>query len=607
MRTLLKKAVLAGELREIDLHAALFLYRLAAKPSDELLLGAALASRAVGEGHICLPLTLAARKEVFDSVACRGPELASWRQALRASGVVGQNGRHFPLVLDEGDRLYLGRFYEYERIIAEGLLARSREQMDPERELAAGLVGRLFPSADDRDRQKMAAAAAVLRKFLVISGGPGTGKTYTVARLLVLLQNLAGGGLKVGLAAPTGRAAVRLQESLSEALQVIDRELAAGIAAETKTLHRLLGFRPDRQEFRYDSSNRLHFDLLIVDEASMIDVPLMAALVSALPEKARLILVGDRDQLTSVEAGSLLGDICAGGEQVWSTGYCQQVARLAGWAPEPSGLQESFGDTIVLLDRSYRFHGGRGIAGLARLVQTGNVPGFRLLYEEEYEDLELKESGQDNPEQLLAERLPAGYGPAFTAGDPGEALDALGRFRILCAVREGDYGVAGINRLAEKILHRHGYISSGEQWYPGRPLIIRQNHYGLQLFNGDTGIVWPDADGRLWAWFRRADASLHQVPLSRLPVHDSAYAITVHQSQGSEFARVLFMLPPADNRILSRELLYTGITRAREKLSLFGSQDIIATAMTRNVLRYSGLRERLWAETAPGIHRAVPQ
>lgn len=594
MRAILEKAVLAGELREIDLHAALFLQQLAGKSSGELLLAGALASRAVGDGHICLPLPLAAGREVFAAVPCRAPELADWRECLQASGVAGLSGKDYPLVLDGTDRLYLGRYFEYEKCIGEDLLIRSREGTFPDMEEAAALINELFPGSRAGDRQKLAAAAAALRKFTVISGGPGTGKTYTVARILILLYRLAGTKLRIGLAAPTGKAAVRLQESITAALQSIGGDQDVMVPAETKTLHRLLGYRPDREEFRHNRSNKLHLDLLIIDEASMIDVPMMAALVEALPRKTSLILVGDRNQLTSVEAGSLLGDICARGEPPWSEGQCTRVAQLAGWAPEPVGKAETFGDSIILLHRSHRFESGRGIARLAHAVQTGDLDRLQSLQAEPCEDLVFAGSGGPDLPDGFAEDLLEGYGPVFTADEPGQALHAMNRFRILCAVREGTFGITGLNLLAEKILRTHGYIGSPEQWYPGRPLIIRSNHYGLQLFNGDTGIVWPDAEGRPWAWFPRPDTSLHQVPLSRLPGHESAYAITVHQSQGSEFDRVLFLLPPGDSPILSRELLYTGITRAKEKLVLYGHPDTLAAAMARNEVRHSGLRERLW-------------
>lgn len=231
---------------------------------------------------------------------------------------------------------------------------------------------------------------------------------------------------------------------------------------------------------------------------------------------------------------------------------------------------------------------------LARIVNSGDSEPLEQLSGQKFDDLELAHPQQDNARQWLDEHLRSGFSPCFAGGEPAEALTALARYRILCAIREGAGGVAAINRLVETTLRRQGLIKGDDQWYRGRPLIIRSNHYGLQLFNGDTGVVWPDRAGKLWAWFARPDGSPHQVPLSRLPEHDTAYAITVHQAQGSEFAEVLFLLPTVDSRVLCRELLYTGITRARDRLVLVGSSALLTKWMERRVVRYSGLGEKLW-------------
>ena len=595
MRVVLEQAVLNGELREIDLHAASFLHTLAGAPSPELLLASALASRAVGEGHICLPLATVAGTQVFSpDIGCLAPERASWRQKLLASGVVGTAGGNEPLIMDTADRLYLARYFRCERMIADDLLRRSRGILPVDRKKASSLIIRLFPASTGEDWQKVAVGVAALKKFVVISGGPGTGKTYTVARILALLQTLAGGALRIGLVAPTGKAAVRLQESIVSARQSLDDDLSAVVPAETETLHRLLGFNPGAGIFRYNRRNKLHLDLLVIDEASMIDVPLMASLIEALPEKTRVIMLGDRDQLTSVEAGSLFGDICSSREPVWSSGLCPEVQHLCGWAPEPGCSRESFADSIVLLRASYRFQEKKGIALLAGIVNSGDSEPLGQLSGQKFDDLELAHPEQDNARQWLDEQLRSGFSPCFAVGEPVEALTAVARFRILCAIREGASGVAAINRLVETTLRRQGLIKGDDQWYRGRPLIIRSNHYGLRLFNGDTGVVWPDHAGKLWAWFLRADGSPHQVPLSRLPEHDTAYAITVHQAQGSEFAEVLFLLPTVDSRVLCRELLYTGITRARDRLVLVGSSALLIKGMERRVVRYSGLGEKLW-------------
>jgi len=595
MRALLEQAAARGQLRRIDLHVALFLEKLAGGDSPELLLAAALASRAVGEGHICLPLDQVAGKPVFaPEPLCKAPELSFWRERLLAGGVVaGPDGRA-PLVLDTDDRLYLARYFRCERMIGEDLLRRSRGIAAMDEETAAQLLARLFPAAQEIDWQQQAAAVAVLKQFVVISGGPGTGKTHTVARILALLQTLANGSLRIGLAAPTGKAAARLRESIRTAGKTLPPDLAAVVPDETRTLHRLLGFMPQAHAFRHNRDNPLDLDLLVLDEASMIDVPLMAALIEALPAAARLIMLGDRDQLTSVEAGSLFGDICAGREPGWSAPLCRRLRRLTGRAPEPGGGEESFADSVVLLRTSYRFAATSGIAALAGAVNSGSRKTLAGVTAGHFHDFTMHQVKKENLRQWLIERIVPGFRDCFAAADPGTALAALSRFRILCCVREGGAGVTGVNRIAEQALRARGMITGNDPWYRGKPVMITSNHYGLQLFNGDTGILWPDDRDRLWAWFLHADGTLHPVAPARLPAHETAYAITVHKAQGSEFAEVLLVLPTQDSRVLCRELIYTGVTRARTRLALCGDRHLLDLAVERRVNRYSGLAPRLW-------------
>lgn len=596
MRELLEKAVRINALRAIDLHAGLFVERLAGGSSPELLLAAALASRSVGDGHICLPLDEVAGRPVFSpELPCTAPELDGWLARLAASGVVGGPGGTEPLIL-EADRLYLARYHRCEVTIARDILRRSGTILPVDGKRAAPLLDRLFPAGDGIDRQKIAAAVAALKQFVVISGGPGTGKTYTVARILALLQALAGGRLRIGLAAPTGRAAVRLHESIVRARETMDAELAAPVPDQALTLHRLLGLMPGSGEFRHNRDNPLHFDLLVVDEASMIDVPLMAGLVEALPPSSRIILLGDRDQLTSVEAGSLFGDVCGSGEPRWSADLCGEVRRLTGFDPGPGKTGWTFGDSVVLLRTGYRFAAESAIGELAAAVNAGRPEAMASVLRRGRGDVVHEQPRPEMFQDWLAGRLRAGFGGCFAARGPEEALSAASRFRVLCAVREGLAGVAGLNSLAETIFRRSGLIVGGDRLYRGRPVMIRRNQYALQLFNGDTGVLWPDGEGRPWAWFYRPDGSLWPVAPARLPEHDTAYATTVHKAQGSEFDEVLLILPFEDNRVLTRELVYTGITRARRKLTLCGDVSLLAAAIGRRVVRFSGLPGRLWEE-----------
>lgn len=596
MRAALEQALANGHLRQIDLHAGLFLQGLAKGSREEVLLAAVLASRAVGEGHICLPLEQVAGRWLFErELGLQAPDLIIWRERLLASGVVSGPGGKTPMILDDGDLLYLARYATCENDIGEDLLQRSRGVLEVHPLAAADLLDQLFPEPVAVNWQKLAAALALLKQFVLISGGPGTGKTYTVARILALIQALAGQPLRIALAAPTGKAAVRLHESIAKAKESLEPELAELVPQDTRTIHRLLGVVPGSGRYRHNEDNPLHLDLLVLDEASMIDVPLMASIVKALPGKARLIMLGDKDQLTSVEAGSLFGDICARGYPVWSGGLCQQMQQLVGSQPVAPAEQESLGDSIVILQESYRFREKSGISELALAVRSGNREHMAaVLQDRTHADLEFEQVDSGSLPNWLAGRLYEGFGACFSATSPWEALSVLDRFRVLCALRDGAAGVSGINSAAEHILRSKGIIRGNEAWYRGRPIMIRVNHYGLQLFNGDTGIVWPDDEQRLWAWFFRQDGELQKVPLSRLPDHETAYATTVHKSQGSEFAEVLFVLPLQESRVLNRELIYTGVTRARHKLTICGDLELLASGVDSHVVRFSGLRDRLW-------------
>jgi exodeoxyribonuclease V alpha subunit len=604
MRAALEQALELGYLRHIDLHAGLFLSGMAGRSREEVLLAGALASRAVGEGHICLPLACVAGRTLFDrELQLKAPEQTEWQQALHGSGVAAPPGEGTPLVLDAADRLYFARYYRCEDSIGADLLRRCRGMLAVDPRRAASLLDRLFPGSAAGDRQKLAAALALLKRFLLISGGPGTGKTFTVARILALVQGLADKPLRIALAAPTGKAAARLQESLAGAREALPPDLAAEIPGETGTIHRLLGAGPGG--YRYSGDNLLHLDLLVLDEASMIDVPLMAGIVRALPPGARLIMLGDRDQLTSVEAGSLFADICALNRPAWSTALCSRLEELTGESLEQAGaVEETLGDSIIILQESYRFTEKSGLGTLARAVKAGNAEVFgQVATGGDYPDLGFHRAAGGGLDAWMTERLYAGFLPCFSAAGPREALAALNDFRVLCAVRDGAAGVSGINLAAEQIFRRRGVVRTSAPWYRGRPIMISVNHYGLQLFNGDTGIAWPDEEGRLWAWFLHREGGLRRVALSRLPGHETAYAVTVHKAQGSEFSEVLFILPPAESRVLNRELVYTGVTRARNRLTLCGDPELLAGSINQHVVRFSGLRDRLWdapAGVGPG-------
>jgi len=564
MRTLLQQACERNEIRRLDLHTGLFLEKLGGGNQPELLLAATLASAAVNNGHTCLPLAQAAELSTQPDPSLF-PDSASWRKILLSTPVVDRPGSIAPLILDGDNRLYLYRFYRYEVHIARDLLRRADQTMTVDSRQAWKLLHNLFPNHHETDDQQTAAALAPARRFLVISGGPGTGKTHTVARILALIQALHDNTLCIGLAAPTGKAAARLQEAICRAKLSIPTELAENIPEQSQTLHRLLGFRPREGTFRYNRTNPLHLDLLVLDEASMIDVVLMDSLLQALPEQTRLILLGDPNQLASVEAGSVFADLCS---------------------------TEPLADSVITLRTSYRFRETSGIGALATAINSGSIQEVDSVVAADFPDLDIHYSTGQHQEHWLREQIIKGFQEMVTASSVEEAMQAMKKFRVLCAVRKGPAGVETINKLAERILSQARLIPGDTSWYQGKPIIIRRNHYDMELFNGDTGLLWRDRNNRLQAWFIRPDNQLHPVSTARLPDHDTAYGITVHKAQGSEFDQVLLILPREQSRVLSRELLYTGITRARSKLSLCCSRDILTAAIRQRTIRWSGLTEK---------------
>ena len=585
---------------EIDRHFGRFIARLAGQGDAVLLAAATLASRATGNGDVCVQLADYAGKPVAD-IGCAAPPVEEWIAKLRASSVVGAPGDFRPLVLDHAGRLYLYRYWQYETQLAEDLLARASDAGEVDlASLKTGLE-RLFPDPRDLE-QKRAAAMAVLRRFCVISGGPGTGKTFTVVKILALLAEQARRKLAVALAAPTGKAAARVQEAVRHALERFapDDPVRACVPPEAHTLHRLLGARPDSVYYRHDRTNPLALDVLVVDEASMADLALMAKLVAALPPHARLILLGDKDQLASVEAGAVLGDICA--ESGVSPAFAARLASLAGEstaeAKRGATPRSPLGDSIALLNRSYRFGAHTGIGQLAAVVNRGDGAGaVKLLENGSHADLVWRPIEARALEAALAagvvDRLTR-YFESVRNGSPQAAFERFNAFRVLCAHRGGAMGVVAVNRIIEAALEEKGLIDVRREWYAGRPVMVTRNDYNVQLFNGDVGITLPDGDGQLKVCFPGENGVTRKIAPVRLPEHETVYAMTIHKAQGSEFGHVVMILPDEVSRVMSRELIYTGITRARESVEIWGGEKTLVHAVERRVTRASALRERLW-------------
>lgn len=517
---------------------------------------------AVEAGHVCI------RVDVCNA--------ASWR----ATGWVGSPGNYCPFILEDSGRFYLARYHDHEEGVAASLKARAEKLLTPNDAVALkNELHTLFPEDDPEDRQRLAALLAQFKALTLVSGGPGTGKTTTVVKLLALLQSQVGDKpLHILLAAPTGKAAQRLSESIrgaKEKLPVTD-DVKAVIPEQAQTLHRLLGAQGDTGRYRHDADNPLSCDVLLIDEASMIDLALMHAVLKALPDEARLILLGDRDQLASVEAGSVFGDLCA--TQGMSNTLCVQLTPY-GVNLAPQAVTSPLADCRVELVRSYRFSADSGIGAAARASREGDVETF-LQALTNSPDLSRCSTAQ-LPAQL--EQGYAAYREAAQQGAPASAFAAFLRFRVLCAHRQGAAGVEGLNALME---------AGRSPWYAGRPVIIRANDYALRLFNGDIGLCLPTAEG-LRVFFETSPGNFRALAPGRLPVHESAWAMTVHQSQGSEFDDVLLVLPEVVTPVLDRPLIYTAVTRSKSRFALCGEEGVLKAALFTLPQRESGLVEKL--------------
>lgn len=568
------------------------LQRLDPQASPVVLASAALLCMALDKGDVCLPLARFAGQRPWPEHELRLPALTDWQAQLEASPLVGGDGDFTPLTLEHG-RLYLARYQAYERQLAKQLLQRAADLPEVDEAQLSESLTRLFAfNQQQPDWQRLAAAQAVRCKLAVISGGPGTGKTTTVVRLLAALLEQPGcENLAIGLAAPTGKAAARMAEAIrnAKAQLPVSEAIKAALPDEARTLHRLLGSRGDSPQVRHHAANPLALDVLVVDEASMVDLALMAKLLDALPPTARLILLGDKDQLCAVEAGAVFAELCEG--HGFDAQAANELQRITGQQVPVSQPSSQLGDAVVLLTHSHRFAGDSGIGELARRINGGDVSGTLNLLKEDRSDLAW--NAAPTPNDLL-ERLDQGYEPyiiAAKSADPAAAFAAFNTFRALCAQREGAWGVAGINEALEARIKRRSQVPSRERWYVGRPVMVRQNDYALGLFNGDIGICLHTEYG-LRVFFEGEEGFRPFAP-ARLPSHDSAFAMTVHKSQGSEFSEVLLVLPELPSPLLSRSLFYTGITRAKHKVEIWALPARLGEAVATRAERAAGLAERL--------------
>jgi exodeoxyribonuclease V alpha subunit len=611
----------AGVLAAADIHVARRLTELGDERNPEITLAIALAVRAPRLGHVYVNLASIHETAVADVEdpgnlsSLPWPAREVWTERVAGSPVVAVGDEddvgHRPLRLVD-DCLYLDRYWRTERALASDLRSLSSTPADGVNDevLRAGLE-RLFPG-DTASAQARAAAAAVLQHLAVVAGGPGTGKTTTVARIVTLLAEqaeAAGSPMPlVAMAAPTGKAAARLEEAVHEeaprlATAEAIRARLCGLSAST--IHRLLGWQPaGRTGWRHHRQNRLPHDAVVVDEASMISLSLMASLVEAIRPGGRLVLVGDPGQLASVEAGAVLGDIVGPASEALRMRRVsrERIAAVTGDALEatepPPG--SSIGDGIVVLDRVHRF--GAEIGSLANSIRKGEADEVLKLLKAPPDGVtwiaaDVADVAVEHELAPVREGVVAAARTVFEAAQKGNALDAIegfGRFRLLCAHRRGAYGVATwIGRVEAWMREEISDFGGEPDWYVGRPLLVTENDYSLRIYNGDTGIVVAHEQGGVVAAFERGGTVLEVQP-GRLEAIESAYAMTIHKSQGSQFDTAAVLLPSRESRILTRELLYTAVTRARNRLILVGTEGAIRAAISQPVARASGLQARLW-------------
>ncbi|WP_221794737.1 exodeoxyribonuclease V subunit alpha [Oceanobacter mangrovi] len=654
----------------LDYSAAADSAVITAEQRQALVMASALVSWALGRGQVCLPLdhppplgwqTLQANvwpvaeqwlhwlqqldcvwlletgtgDAVYPNGAYRGQPLVLESRLLEGPGATGGQRRY---------RLYLARYYFYQAGLEQLVKQRLSVDLELPLEQLVPVFDQLFPERNDGSGwQAAAAATACLQGFCVITGGPGTGKTTTVTRLLSALLSIQP-DMRIALAAPTGKAAARMTESIRSARSKGGLPNGDLIPEQSFTLHRLLGWRPDG--FRYSARHRLPYDCVVVDESSMIDLAMMYQLVSALAPKARLILLGDRDQLASVEAGSVLADLCNAGQYFqpqpvygqwvatlcgfdpvsagWTGSGCSQIGSKAVQQPatldlfaEPEAAstettstarqwpaqppQASIANAVAELRVSHRFHKDSGIGKLAASVNAGQLQQSLTILAKA-DDLAVQwlgDSDTHGPGRLWETDLLAGYQDycaAITSADAGAMLAALGRFQVLVAVRQGPFGAELVNRQIENLLTRHGRLkrASDSFWYVGRPVMVSRNDYDLGLFNGDIGVTVRDAQGELRVAFPATDGQIRYLLPSRLPAHETSFAMTVHKSQGSEFDQVLLLLPSQWQSVITRELIYTAITRARSGFVVLTSLRCWQLGLETRVERASGLRDALW-------------
>lgn len=642
LKVALEQLLKIGKIRSIDLAFADFVYgeesALDNQSRECLAMLAAYLSAQSGEQHSCIDIENLRQPFLGIYHFPEATTLYNYIENARTYAKVRVKVANLceilakPIVLD-GAQLYLQRYWQYEWQLAAIIREKSSKRLDIDYVNAQNLLDDLFVSEDSQtfDWQKIAVCIAASQSLSFITGGPGTGKTTTVTKLLALLQGLAakkGKILKIQLVAPTGKAAARLTESISAAKQKLPVDLRGNLPQQCQTIHRLLGAKPQSPYFKANASHTLRLDVLVLDEASMVDLPLMAKLFTALPNHAQVVLLGDQDQLSSVETGSVLSDICAAGHvrmddlynnlMIYSESMQLQLSKLISiscFSSQEKVVSDSAAasvirDNVVRLVKSHRFNENSGIGQLAKQVKAGLIKqSVGLLKAEKFADINWYQPRQTSSQAVASEILKTLiikllpiyqlYAQAIQQGDLRQGFKYLQQQQVLCAQKSGYWGVKQLNALIESELHKQGLIDISKDFYVGRPVMLSKNDHQLKLFNGDIGIVMADPNNASLTkvWFVTSEGDFRGLLPSRLPSLETLYAMTIHKSQGSEFESVYLCLPPINSnnqgRGLNRELIYTGLTRAKSHFMLFAEPKALTLSLQQQCVRGSGLAKRL--------------
>ncbi len=583
----LKEAKLISDL---EVEFARTLLRVSPDLSPTVLVTAVICLFHQANGNICVFLDrIHQDKRIADLLKLlpnHETQLESLQDELRASSVVGSPGEFKPLILEE-NRLYIQRYWKYENELVAWIKERaSRKSSNLTKEIVEVIQEQFKANKpDETDWQKVAVFLSVLKDFLIISGGPGTGKTFTVRKIIEAVQVADTIPKRIALAAPTGKAAQRLSESFQN-----------GSSTELKanTIHKLLGARMDGS-FAYGKNRKLPYDVVIVDEASMLDIRLWIQLIRALSDQTKLIVLGDKDQLSSVEAGAVLGDICEGAENVFSKALVETLSQCQVAIDAKETAEESLNDCIVLLTKSYRFGASSGLKLLSEAINTENPAlAIDILTNSEINDVHWLEPNHNTVPSIIRKYCVKVFSDNAKE-NPIQQFKAYANSQILCAIRKGDFGIERVNREAEEKIKIKAAIPRSREWFNGRFVLFTKNDAFLKVQNGETGIFLTGANSEGKVMVEGNEE--RQFSVSRVKEYQPAYAITVHKSQGSEFKNVVLLLPEEHNPVITKELLYTAVTRARQNLLVVGSRAVVEQAILQRISRNSGLVAKLWGKS----------